>query len=299
MNAYDAIIKEQAEVGIIERVMELETPEKVHYLPHHAVIRNKAKTTRIRVVYDASLKEGKGSVSLNDCLHVGPALTPLLNDILIRFREKRVALVGDIEKAFLNVEVKLRDRDCLPFLWVNNVDNEQVDPVVYRFCRVVFGVNCSPFLLNATLQYHLDTFVEIDPEFVRIMKRSFYVDDLVTGDTTTQAASELHDKAKERLALGGFKVRKWLTNSGELRAKIRHCELRDGAKVNNKIESSDESYAKKMLGRQEGMRNERILGLSWDCKEDLFIFKLSTLAKKGRRVSCDEQKHPENCGRYV
>ena len=223
LNAYNAIIKEQAEVGIIERVMELETPDKVHFLPHHAVIRNEAKTIEIRVVYDASSKEGKGGVSLNDCLHVGPALSPLLYDILIRFREKRVALVGDIEKAFLNVEVKLRDRDCLRFLWVNNVDSEQVDPVVYRFCRVVFGVNCSPFLLNATLQYHLDTFAEIDPKFVRIMKRSFYVDDLVTGDKTTQAASEMHDKAKERLQLGGFKLRKWLTNSGELREKVQQC----------------------------------------------------------------------------
>ena len=102
------------------------------------------------MVYDASSKEGKGGVSLNDCLHVGPTLSPSLYDILIRFREKRIALVGDIAKAFLNVEVKLRDQDCLRFLWVNNVESEHVDPVVYRFCRVVFGVNCSPFLLNAT-----------------------------------------------------------------------------------------------------------------------------------------------------
>ena len=79
-------------------------------------------------------------MSLNDCLHVGPALSPLLYNIFIWFREKRLALVGDIEKAFLNVEVKLRDRHCSRFLWVNNVDGEQVDPVVYRFCRVVFRV---------------------------------------------------------------------------------------------------------------------------------------------------------------
>lgn len=280
LKAYDEIIKEQAEVGIIERVPELEAPDKVHYLPHHAVIRNEAKTTKVRVVYDASSKEGKGGVSLNDCLHVGPTLSPLLYDILIRFREKRVALVGDIEKAFLNVEVKLRDRDCLRFLWVNNVESEQVDPVVYRFCRVVFGVNCSPFLLNATLQYHLDAFTEIDPEFVRVMKRSFYVDDLVTGDKTTQDASELHDKAKTRLALGGFKLRKWLTNSEELREKIRQCELRDESNVNNEIKSADESYAKELLGRKEGTTNEKVLGLSWNCNEDLFNFELFALAKK-------------------
>lgn len=51
--------RSKREVGIIERVMELETPDKVHYLPHHAVIRNEAKTTKIRVVFDASSKEEK------------------------------------------------------------------------------------------------------------------------------------------------------------------------------------------------------------------------------------------------
>ena len=203
LNAYDGIIKEQEEVGIVERVTELETTEKIHYLPHHAVIQKDAKTTKVRVVYDASSKEGKRGVSLNDCLHVGPALT-LLYEILIRFREKRVALVGDIEKAFLNIIVNRRDRDCLTFLWVNSVDSDQLEPIVYRFCRVVFGVNCSPFLLNATLQYHLDSFIELDPEFVRIMKKSFYVDDLVSGRRDTQEAGELYDKAKTRLALGGF-----------------------------------------------------------------------------------------------
>ena len=176
LKTYDAIIREQEENGIIERVVELDAADRVHYLPHHAVIRKDAKMTKVRIVYDASAKEGKRGVSLNDCLHVGPALSPLLYNILIRFRERHVALVGDIEKAFLNIMVNECDRDCLRFLWVTSVDSERLDPIAYRFCRVVFGVNCSAFLLNATLQYHLDSFTELDPEFVRIMKRSFYVD---------------------------------------------------------------------------------------------------------------------------
>jgi hypothetical protein len=57
--------------GIIEPVLELERPgERVHYLPHHAVVRKNAKTTKVKVVYDASSKESKRAVSLNDCLHV-------------------------------------------------------------------------------------------------------------------------------------------------------------------------------------------------------------------------------------
>lgn len=166
LKAYDTVIKEQAKLGIVKRVPKLQTPEKIHYLPHHAAIRKEARTTKLRVVYDTSSKEGKKRVSMNDCLHVGPTLSPMLYEILIQFREKPIALVDDIEKAFLNIEVSLRDRDCLRFLWVNNVDREHVDPVVYRFCRIVFGVNCSPFLLNATLQYQLDMFIKVDPEFV-------------------------------------------------------------------------------------------------------------------------------------
>ena len=111
LSEYDNIIKEQLNSGIIERVGELENKERVHYLPHQADIRKDAKTTRLRIVYDASSKEGKKGVSLNDCLHVGPSLTPLLFDILLRFRENPVVLIGDIEKAFLNVEVDREDRD--------------------------------------------------------------------------------------------------------------------------------------------------------------------------------------------
>ena len=82
----------------------------VHYIPHLAVIRKEAKTTKLRVVYDASATSNKTSVSLNECLLKGPSLNPLLFHILLRFREKRTALVGHIEKAFLSFEVRERSR---------------------------------------------------------------------------------------------------------------------------------------------------------------------------------------------
>ena len=121
MEEYDNVIKEQLESGIIEPVIELEKAEKIHYIPHHAVVRKEAKTTKVRVVYDTSCKESPKGASLNDCLLVGPKLAPLMFHILLRFREKRIALVADIEKAFLNVEVDSLDRDCLRFLWVKGL----------------------------------------------------------------------------------------------------------------------------------------------------------------------------------
>lgn len=155
LEEYNEVIKEQLTSGVIESVTKLERADKVHYIPHLAVVRKEASTTKVRIVYDASAKLGKGGTSLNDCLHVGPSLNPLLFDILVRFREKRVALVGDIEKAFLNIEVAERDRDCLRFLWCEDVHKPDSKIVVYRFCCVVFGLNASPFLLNATLRYHI------------------------------------------------------------------------------------------------------------------------------------------------
>ena len=150
LKEYDAIIKEQVELGMVEPVAKLEKANKVHYLPHQAVICKDAATSKAHIVYDASSKESKIGTSLNDCLHVGPSLNPLLYSILLRFRENRIPLVGDIEKAFLNVEVDEADRDCLRFLWVSNVEGDNAETLVYRFCRVVFGLNASPFLLNAT-----------------------------------------------------------------------------------------------------------------------------------------------------
>ena len=68
---------------------------------------------------------------------------------------------------------------------MDDVRDSNSSVVVYRFCRVIFGLNLSPFLLNGTIRHHLATFAEADPEFVKKMIESFYVDDLVSGDRTT------------------------------------------------------------------------------------------------------------------
>ena len=71
---------------------------KVHYIPHHTVIRRDEATTKPRVVYDASARSN--GVALNDCLYTGVPLAKHILDVLLRFRAHRVALTGDVEKAF-------------------------------------------------------------------------------------------------------------------------------------------------------------------------------------------------------
>ena len=112
---YNDIISQQVQDGIIEQVSEMEPAGKTHYLPHRAVVRENVESTKVRIVYDASCKERTSGVSLNDCLHVGPSLTPMIFDVLLRFRVSPLAIVSDIEKAFLNIGIHPEDRDSLRF----------------------------------------------------------------------------------------------------------------------------------------------------------------------------------------
>jgi len=95
---YHAIMQEQLRQGIIEKVQPGQTTGRMHYLPHHAIIRKDKQTTKLRIVYDASARD-KG-LSLNDCLHSGPKFDQSILHILIRFRVYRIGLVADVEKAF-------------------------------------------------------------------------------------------------------------------------------------------------------------------------------------------------------
>ena len=135
---YDDVIREQEKQGIVEPVEQGTNNGvgKVHYLPHHEVIRVDKDTTKLRIVYDASARSGRNTPSLNDCLYAGPPLSPFIYDVLLRFRVHKVALIGDIEKAFLNVSVHPRDRDYLRFLWIDDVTSSRPKLQVYRFARV-------------------------------------------------------------------------------------------------------------------------------------------------------------------
>ena len=155
-------------------VDELKAPShQVHYLPHHAVIRSDKETTKLRVVYDASATTD-GPV-LNDCLYKAPKFRQKIMDIILRFRCYKVALVAGIEKAFLMVSVCPKDRDALRFLWVDNVHEKTPKVQAFHFSRVVFGVSSSPFLLNATIRYHLEKYSDVHPRFVLKFLRSVYV----------------------------------------------------------------------------------------------------------------------------
>ena len=124
---------------------------------------------------------------MNYCLLSGRVLTPLLFDILLRFRLPKIALIGDLETAFLNVEFKPEDRNLPRFLWIDDVNPLNSEILKLRFTRLVFGLVCSPFILNVTLRNHLSKYENMDPEFLHCQKsRTFRARDSLSAESHFQ-----------------------------------------------------------------------------------------------------------------
>ena len=119
--------------------------------------------------------------SLNDCLYTGPNFVQTILDILLSFHMYWIALVGDIEKAFLMLSVELEDQDCLRFLWVWEVADNTPEIVAPKFTCVIFGMRSSAFLLTATINHHIEMYRLVDPELVDKFLASIYVDVMSFG----------------------------------------------------------------------------------------------------------------------
>ncbi len=159
-------------------------------MPHQVVVKPSSSATKIRIVYDASSKKGGTDYrSLNDVLLRGPLLLSNLCGILLRARLSPILVTADVEKAFFQLGLHENQRDSVRFLWVK----DPCAPVktnnlkVYRFTRIPFGVTSSPFLLNATIQYHLSN----EPtELKDEIRKSIYVDNVFLSAQNSREAIE-------------------------------------------------------------------------------------------------------------
>ena len=105
-------------------------------------------------------------------------------------------------------------RDYLCFFWLQEFNFDK--NIILRFKRIVFGLTCSPFLLNATVKLHLEKFSLIDSfkKFIKKLLLNLYVDDLNSFDNIKDA-TDFYKVKKNCLAGGNFILYKWATNCNE------------------------------------------------------------------------------------
>ena len=159
-------------------------------------------------MYDCSCRQSQAHPSLNDCLLAGP---PIVNDftgILLRFRCHKYGFTTDIERALVHVSLDEEDRDAIRFFWFSDPDDATSAFHVYRFNVVLFGASSSPFILNATLNKHLNQYNDLVAED---MKETIYVDYTISGVQHDEEAATYYNQARALMSPVGCNLRSSLT----------------------------------------------------------------------------------------
>ncbi|XP_062526847.1 uncharacterized protein LOC134199613 [Bombyx mori] len=257
---YTKVMQEYIKANYMEEIPKNEIHKrKSVYLPHHAVVHADRETSKTRVVFDASAK-GSNCVSLNDELLVGPQLQEDLRNILMRSRLHRVCYASDIQKMYLQILLYEEDADRYQrLLWREN----DTDPIKeYRMLRVTFGTAAAPHLAVRTLHQVADDEGRIHPMAVRIIKEDFYMDDLMSGESSAPEAIKRAQEVDNILQKGGFVLSKWSSNSDEFLKSIEPNKRTSRAQLDFKLDGKVQA-----------------LGLIWNLGTDQFQYKVNLPAR--------------------
>ena len=99
---------------------------ETYYLALHAVDKKDSTTSKLRVVFDALAKSDTGT-SLNDHLMVRPTVLPPLVDVLLRFRQFKIALTSDVSRMYRAVRIPDNQKDLHRFLWREDPEESIMD----------------------------------------------------------------------------------------------------------------------------------------------------------------------------
>ena len=237
----DEVMKEYFKLGHAELVPPEDLNKSLHevyYLPIHTVRKETSTTTKLRAVFDASMKTMSG-VSLNDLLMVGPTIHPPLIDVLLRFRMHRIAIVADISKMYRAIELPTSDRDLHRFVWRANPNEPLQD---YRMTRVTFGVSSSSFVANMSVKQNAVDFSHKYPLAAEVVDESFYVDDCLTGANSVEEGIKLQRQLQNLFSEANFLLRKWNSSNPDV-LKAIPPELQD-TQTCLTISDSEEVYTK-------------------------------------------------------
>ena len=262
--AYTQVVQEYLDLDHAEVVPKDElcrAPGKCYYFPMFGVSKLDSTTTKLRAVCDASAPTSTG-YSLNDSLLSGPSLHPMLSSVITRFRRHRLGMVGDVSKMFREVALRKDEYDFHRFLH----RGDSGDILDCRMKRLTFGVTSSPYLASQVLHQMAQDHGAEHPKAAQLIAQSFYVDDVLTGADNVKDAIQLRQELNQLLAKGCMILRKWRTNSPELKSSIPE-ELQDQKAL--PIQPEEKDYAK-------------ALGIHWDDVKDVFYVAVPHISMEGK-----------------
>ena len=268
--AYDEQMTEMVEMNFCRKLSEDEAKNykgPVHYTPHHAVVRPEKKSTPVRIVFNSSaVFQGH---KLNDYWMKGPDLLNNLFGVVLRFREREVALVGDISKMYHRILIPERDQQVHRFLW-RNLDTSR-EPDVYVKTVLTFGDKPAPAMAQTALRKTAQECKNTHPKAAEVIMKNAYMDDICDSVHTVKEAKQQTEDIDDVLDKGGFKVKGWIYNK----------PLRD----------ESENEKSEMTTMFQGAVEEKVLGITWNNQSDTLSFKVNF--DLINRITEPEQRQPE------
>ena len=276
--AYDNQMKEMETLKFARKLSKEEMENykgPVHYISHHAVVRPEKKSTPVRIVFNSSsVYQGH---KLNDYWKKGPDLLNNLFGVVLRFREKEVAISGDISKMYHRVLIPERDQHVHRYVWRNFETSR--DPDVYVKTVLTFGDKPAPAMAQIALQKTAKESQSSHPEAAKAIMDNSYMDDICDSVDTVEDARRQTNDIDTVLEKGSFKVKGWTLN-----------------KVLEERSNSKESSELRIF---QGQVEEKLLGLEWNTKTDTFSFNVKGNTFKPTSIKESSESKPQLTKRTV
>ncbi|XP_059223054.1 uncharacterized protein LOC131996886 [Stomoxys calcitrans] len=230
-----------------------------YYMPHHAVMKPDSRSTKLRVVFNASRKSNSGN-SLNDILLVGPTLQLDLMTLIVNWRLYQYVFCGDIEKMYRQILVHDGDTPFQRIVFRMN----PCDPIQdFTLRTVTFGVNCAPYLAIRTLLQLAKDSEDRFPQAAHILRNETYVDDILTGSHDLNSAIKVLSQIITVLESAGFHLRKISANTKDILESVPNESLLDC----DFLKFAETSGTK-------------TLGIQWNALKDCFSYKIEPIEKQ-------------------
>ncbi len=206
---YNREIQKLIDAGYVKKLSSSEVKDvpEAWYIPHHIVHHN----SKDRIVFDCSFSYR--NQCLNSQLLPGPILGPSLLGVLLRFRQHRTAISGDIKSMFHQVRLLPQDKPLLRFLW-RDLDCK-APPTVYEWQVLPFGTTSSPCCAIYILQRIIKD-AQADEHITHSIHNCFYVDNCLQSLPTPEEAKDLLHSLRTTLSSGGFEIRQWASNDPQV-----------------------------------------------------------------------------------
>ncbi|KAM8714923.1 hypothetical protein ACLKA7_002037 [Drosophila subpalustris] len=224
------------------------------YLPHHPVIKESSSTTKVRVVFDGSMRTSNGR-SLNDILASGPKLHTDLPAILINWRSLKYVFMADVQMMYRCIDDNDEDAQYQRILWKRKLD-EGLDE--YYCSTVMFGTRSAPFLAIRVMHQLAADEGQSFPLAVDVVKQEMYVDDILSGADNFEQAENIKNQVIGMMHSGTFELRKWASNDPRMLKNIPLEHLETKGILD--LQTSD---------------GIRALGVYWTPLEDSFRFRVN------------------------